>query len=107
MKQFHIYNNYGVLGAEKRAVYSIGGTSMTASCYDKLTVEAPAGWEIWENECGELCATTPGGTVYPVRDLLCGDEHPAFGYWTPETGKRFAVLSVVNINERGLKNERI
>lgn len=67
MKQFDIYKNYGILTAEKRAVYSVGGTSMTATCYDKLTVEAPAGWEVWESESGELCATAPDG---PEWDLL-------------------------------------
>lgn len=99
MKQFDIYKNYGVLTAEKRAVYSVGGTNMTAKCYDKLTVEAPEGWDVWESESGELCATTPDGTNYLVREILCGDERPTFGYWTPETGDMFAVLRVVSVEE--------
>lgn len=99
MTQFDIYKNYGVLGAEKRAVYSVGGTSMTATCYDKLTVETPAGWDVWESESGELCATSPDGAVYAVRDILCGDEHPAFGYWTPETGKGFSTLHICSVEE--------
>lgn len=99
MKQFAIYKNYGVLGAEKRAVYTVGVPSSTAKCYDRLTVEAPAGWEIWESESGELCATTPDGTNYPVREILCGDARPTFACWTPETGDMFAVLRVVSVEE--------
>ena len=99
MKQFDIYKNYGVLTAEKRAVYTVGGPSSTAKCYDKLTVEAPAGWEVWESESVELCATAPDGTDYTVREILCGDEHPSFSYWTPETGDRFSALRVVSVEE--------
>lgn len=99
MKQFDIFKNYGVLAAEKRAVYTVGVPISTAKCYDRLTVEAPAGWEIWVSEYGELGATTPGGTGYLVREILCGDERPTFRYWTPETGDMFAVLRVVSVEE--------
>lgn len=94
MKQFDIYKNYGVLAAEKRAVYTVGGPSSTAKCYDKLTVEAPAGWEVWESASGELGATTPDGTNYPVREILCGDARPTFAYWTPDSGDMFTSLHI-------------
>lgn len=99
MKYFNIYKNYGVLAAEKRAVYTVGGPSSTAKCYDRLTVETPEGWDVWERESGELCATSPGGVVYAVRDILCGDESPAFSVWTPETSSRFYTLRVCSVEE--------
>lgn len=99
MKQFDIYKNYGVLTAEKRAVYTVGGPSSTAKCYDKLAVEAPAGWAFWRDEAGTLGATTPDGRDYLVRDILCGDTHPTLRYWTPETGDCFVELRVVSVEE--------
>lgn len=99
MKQFDIYKNYGCLGADKRAVYSVGCPSATAKCYDKLTVEAPAGWEFWESESGELGATTPDGTNYPVRDILCGDERPMLRIWTPDGGDIFTPLHICSVEE--------
>lgn len=99
MTQFDIYKNYGVLGAEKRAVYTVGVPSSTAKCYDRLTVEAPAGWEIWESESGELCATAPCGTNYLVREILCGDDRPTFGYWMPDGGDIFTTLHICSVEE--------
>lgn len=99
MKQFDIYKNYGVLTAEKRAVYTVGGPSSTAKCYDKLTVEAPAGWDVWESESGELCATTPDGIDYPVRKILCGNDRPTFAYWTPSSGDIFTTLHIWSVVE--------
>ena len=39
--RFEIYKNYGVLGAEKRGIFTYGGQASTATCGDKFLVELP------------------------------------------------------------------
>lgn len=104
MKIFDIYKNYGCLGADKRAVYTVITPDSTAKCYDRLTVEVPAGWDIWESTSGELCATIPDGIDFPtravpVRDILCGDERPMLRLWTPDSGDIFTTLHICSVVE--------
>ena len=59
--QFKIFANYGVLGAEKRTVY----TYMTpcSDIYDKVFVELPENdsFELYENYIGDLMVETAWG----------------------------------------------
>lgn len=73
-----IYCNYGVLAAEKRNVYTYGNPDSTATCWDEITVEAPEGWEPYENYMGELMVTAPWGTNYTINEVLQGNEKPCF-----------------------------
>lgn len=76
--RFEIYCNYGVTGAEKRNVYTCGGEHYNAVCSDKLTVESPEGWEVYENIMGNLMVTAPWGWTYEINDVLSGNIHPYF-----------------------------
>mgnify|MGYP000117971610 FL=1 len=73
-----IYCNYGCLSAEKRNVYTYGAPEATATCWDEITVEAPEGWEPYENYMGELMVTAPWGTNYTINEVLEGNEKPCF-----------------------------
>ncbi len=73
-----IYCNYGVLAAEKRKVYTYGMPHPTAACWDEMTVEIPDGWETFENAMGKLMVTAPWGFVYPINEVLQGNENPCF-----------------------------
>lgn len=52
MKTLEIYRNYGVLGAEKRNVFTYGGEHPTADCSDTLTVAVPDDWDLHETANG-------------------------------------------------------
>lgn len=78
MKTIKIYENYGVLGAEKRSVYTYGGQHARATCSDEMTVEIPDGWEAWENAMGETIVTAPCGWNYEINEVLAGNERPEF-----------------------------
>lgn len=78
MKTIEIYRNYGVLAAEKRNVYTHAAEHEHATCSDKLTVEIPEGWDLWENDYGMEMVTAPWGWNYTIDDVLAGNENPAF-----------------------------
>lgn len=50
-KTFSIYQNYGVLGAEKRNVYTYAGSHQQGVCSDEMEVRLP------ENNCFQLYKT--------------------------------------------------
>lgn len=90
-----IYENYGVLGAEKRRVYTFGGPHARAVTADEMLVEIPSGWEYWENDAGCGMVTAPWGTTYDVNEVLCGDEFPHF-YALDNDGKpRKTMLRII------------
>ena len=78
MNELHIYENYGVLAAEKRSVYTFGGPCYTAAAWDELTVQIPEGWEAYENASGETLIKAPWDWCYTVNELLIGDKDPEF-----------------------------
>lgn len=78
MKVFEIYQNYGVLTAEKRSRYTYGAEHPHATCSDRLTVEVPEGWELYETISGDFAVTAPWGWNYEINDVLAGDEYPHF-----------------------------
>ena len=49
MQKLEIYCNYGVLGSEKRNVYTCGGQHYHAVCSDRMTVVVPDEWELYKN----------------------------------------------------------
>lgn len=78
METMEIFKNYGVLGAEKRNIYTYGGEHAHAVCSDKITVEIPEGWELWEDRMGREKVTAPWGWDYEINDVLAGNERPEF-----------------------------
>lgn len=85
-RTIEIYCNYGVLGKEKRNVYTYGQQSSTAVCSDKITVEIPDGWEPYETETGETFLQAPWGYQYEINEVLEGKEKPYF-YAIDKEGK--------------------
>lgn len=77
---FTIYCNYGVLGREKRNVYTYGGEESTATCSDEMTVRLPENktFSLYENVFGKLMVESAWGRCYDINDVLQGDEKPCF-----------------------------
>lgn len=73
-----IYQNYGVLAAEKRTVYTFGRPHPTAVTWDEMTVEVPVSWKYWENAAGAGMVTAPWGWDYAINEVLCGNDFPHF-----------------------------
>ena len=67
-----IYDNYGVLGAEKRGVYTL---TPVGDLYDTLTVEIPDELICGRNAADELLLEL-GGETYTLGMVLCGDKSP-------------------------------
>ena len=88
MKTIEIYCNYGVLTAEKRNIYTFGNHHSTAACWDKMEVEIPTGWELYENQIGETMVTSPWGWNYEINEVLEGNEKPCF-YAKDKSGKGY------------------
>lgn len=86
MKTIEIYCNYGVLAAEKRNVYTFGNHHSNATCWDKIKVEIPTGWEPYENQMGQTMVTAPWGWNYEINEVLGGNEKPCF-YAKDKSGK--------------------
>ena len=78
--KFEIYCNHGVLGAEKRNVYTYGGEHFRAVCSDKLTVRLPENdsFKIYETAMGELMVESSWGWQYTINEVLNGEENPCF-----------------------------
>lgn len=66
-----IYANYGLLGAEKRTVYSIAHGKI----YDELVVDIPDDLYAGVNGAGEVLIGVAGIT-YLLNEVLCGDNAP-------------------------------
>lgn len=70
MKEIQIYCNYGVLGAEKRNVYTWGGQHPHATCSDEMTVIVPDEWELYMTASENLAAKSPWGWTYEINEIL-------------------------------------
>ena len=70
MKEIQIYCNYGVLGAEKRNVYTYGSEHPHATCSDKMTVTIPDEWELYMTTSASLAAKSPWGWTYEINEIL-------------------------------------
>ncbi len=78
MKRFTGYINYGVLSAEKRQVWTANTPHAAATCSDKVEIEIPDGWEMFETNAGDIMLTAPWGWDYAPDEVLAGNESPYF-----------------------------
>ncbi len=79
MKEIEIYCNYGVLGAEKRNIYTFGAESSHGICSDKMTVLVPDDWKLYSSPTGMLMTEAPWGWNYDINEVLTDIQgHPAF-----------------------------
>ena len=91
-----IYENYGVLGAEYRSVYTYGNPHAAATAWDTLTVQIPDGWDMYESIPGEPMITAPWGYNYTVNELLAGDKDPEFYAVDNDNKRHHVVLKIVS-----------
>lgn len=79
-KEFTIYCNYGVLGAEKRNVYTYGCKHSRGTCADKIKVKLPENnsFQIYETAMGDLAVESAWGWQYGINDVLQGNDKPCF-----------------------------
>lgn len=78
MQKLEIYCNYGVLGSEKRNVYTCGAEHVHAVCSDRMTVVVPDEWELYKNPAGTAMVKAPWGECFEVNEVLQGKEKPCF-----------------------------
>ena len=92
MKKISGYKNYGCLAAEKIAVFTIDKPNPTATVSDKIDIEIPDSWEVWENQYGNTMLTSPWGWEYKADELIdrAGDETPCLAGYDKD-GNRFRI----------------
>ena len=79
MEVIKIYENYGVLGAEKRSFFTYGVPAETAVGADEIEIEIPEGWEIYELEIGGIAIKDHFGRPHFINDILgCKNNDPVF-----------------------------
>lgn len=78
MEKIKIFCNYGVMSAEKRNVYTYSAEHPHATCSDQMIAEIPEGWELYENQMGQMMVTAPWGWNYEIDEVLRGNEIPCF-----------------------------
>lgn len=80
MRNFTIYKNYGVLGAEKKSRYTYGAEHPHANTSEEISVSLPQNdvFEICENDRGELFVKSAWGWDYEINEVLEGDKKPCF-----------------------------
>lgn len=78
--EFQIFRNYGVLSAEKRSVYTYGGSHPRSTCADEVRVFLPENdnFGIFLSESGELRVSSAWGWDYEISEVLQGDLKPCF-----------------------------
>ena len=72
-----IYANYGMLGAEKRTVYT---TSPSSEIYDELVIDIPDDLYAGINDLGDRLIST-GYADYLLSEVLCGNDKPYIRYF--------------------------
>lgn len=77
-KSIEIYCNYGVLGAEKRNIYTYGEQHSRATCSDRMTVFIPDDWDVFQNDAHQTIVEAPWGWFYPINEVLQGNKKPCF-----------------------------
>lgn len=92
MNEFKIFCNYGVLGAEKRNVYTYGNEHPCATCSDEMMVMLPDKkcFTLFENTDGRLMVVSEWGWQYEINEVLQGNEKPCF-YAVDKDGKEHRV----------------
>jgi hypothetical protein len=71
-----IYAHYGLLGAEKRTVYSCG----RGEIYDELVVDIPDDLYAGCTSYGEPLISVEG-EIYLLSEALCGNDVPCIRYF--------------------------
>lgn len=93
-----IYALYGLLGREKRTVYSTARGDH--NIYDILTVEIPDFIETYENQIGDLVLEIPGcKSPYLLREILGGNESPYLLFSDQNGTEQKIELKVLEIEE--------
>lgn len=94
---FEIYCNYGVLGAEKRNVYTYGVEHSQATTSDKMTVELPENqyFSLYENAAGELMVEASWGWNYEINEVLSGNSKPCFSAFDKGGKEHRVFLNVI------------
>lgn len=92
-KTFLIYRNYGVLGAEKRNVYTYRDNHPFGDCADEMKVRLPENncFQVYETAAGGLAVDSAWGWSYSINDVLEGDKRPCF-YALDKDGNGHRVL---------------
>lgn len=77
---FPIYRNYGVLGAEKRNVYTYGCEHPDCVCADEINATLPENncFQIYKTASGDLAVESSWGWQYGINEVLEGKEKPCF-----------------------------
>lgn len=77
--RFEIYKNYGVLGAEKKHVYTFKNPHPLGNYAEKITVELPANeyFALADSSTG-LYVKSAWGWNYDVDEVLQGNVKPCF-----------------------------
>lgn len=64
------YANYGVLGHEKKVVYTAGEPVGTATHSEQISIILPEEFKVDENAAGELLVIVPDGHVFLASEVL-------------------------------------
>lgn len=85
MNKFKAYRNYGVLGAEKRVIYTAIQSHPRAVTSEEISVTIPkkCGWELYEAVYGNMCVKAPWGWSYDLSEVICGKDYPYFEAMDP------------------------
>lgn len=70
MKTFKGYINYGVLGSEKKKIFTAENPHYNAIVSDKIEITVPEDFWVGENDMGELLIETPDGTQYLAKKII-------------------------------------
>lgn len=87
----NIYKNYGILRAEKRALYSTAAADIS----DELIVEIPEELHPYETEMGEIAIKPENSYPYLLRETLIGNEKPFISYYDKDSNLKHVELTVM------------
>lgn len=90
--EFEIFRNFGVLGLDKKNVYTYGAEHPTAACSDCITVSLPENewFSLYENYMGRLMVESSWGWQYDINEVLLNGNRPCFCA-TDKDGKKHSV----------------
>ena len=95
MTTFKAFINYGVLGAEKRNVWTAEAPHVHAVCSDMVDLIVPEGWELYQNHMGDNMVTSPWGWDYSLNEVIAGNEDPYFIALDKDGNEKRVKLEVV------------
>lgn len=95
MNILKIYENYGVLGAEKSFVFTGCAPHPNGRCSEVIFVALPNGWSIVESDADSVLLESPWGWIYTPDEVLCGRKHPCFIAFDSNGSRKLYKLRVV------------